>query len=129
MALRFTVQYADPNGPHPLAHDAAWQVYSTTDHADVALADVEQAGRRHLDRQTARIFPPYAVRILDGADVVMVDVPGAVPDPDEVDAEQQRRADLDAALDQHRADFLDSPLSDAVAAYLDATEPRARVIR
>jgi hypothetical protein len=128
MALRFTIQYADPNGPHPLAHDAAWQLYSSTDHADVALSDVEQAGRRHLDRQHARVFPPYAVRILDGGDVVMTDVPGAVPNPDDV---YDLRDVRDRARDLIRRaeledDKLVGELADALAALVDLTEGVAR---
>ena len=76
---RYTVQYADPQGPHPLAHDAAWQKFVSTDDADVALSYVGDASRRGQDRQTARLFPPYAVRILDGDDVIVTDVPHAVP--------------------------------------------------
>lgn len=83
MALRYTVQYADPRGPHPLAHDAAWQTFSSTDHADMALADAQQAAQRgneHKAAALARLYPPYAVRILDGSDVIVTDVPGSMPD-------------------------------------------------
>jgi hypothetical protein len=82
MAFRYTVQYADPHGPYPLHDDAAWQLFSSSDRADVALSDVRDAGRRHHRGTMARTYPPYAVRILDWHDVIITDVPGMIPDPD-----------------------------------------------
>jgi hypothetical protein len=42
------------------------------------------SGRR--GSSPTRTYPPYAVRILDGHDVAIVDVPGMIPDPDFLDA-------------------------------------------
>jgi hypothetical protein len=66
MARHYTVQYADPNGPYLLTDEAAWQLFSSTDHADIALADIEDASHHGT----------YAVRVLDGQDVAIT---GTVP--------------------------------------------------
>jgi hypothetical protein len=62
MARRYTIQYADPNGPYLLTDEAAWQLFSSTDHADIALADIEDASHRGK----------YAVRVLDHQDVIIM---------------------------------------------------------
>jgi hypothetical protein len=69
MSYRYTVQYADPEGSFPLSSDAAWQLYSTSDDATDALGDVQEA------RAGTYGTYGYAVRILDGDDVILTDVP------------------------------------------------------